>query len=241
FHGVTLYAGAPPGDRGTAYRWPLMDPIAFKESLRFTIEHRGSVMDDTVPIDKANLGSSGERPDWVSSVGFWYQYPPVTIAEALPPTEKRIAPYRVLPVGKLTRRTDPDSRVLPSHVGVQYLTKGPEGFIEFDFTADKAGRYQISGIFNDNPFSAVFQPVLDGKKIGLPVDMAVADGGFTWHNFDLHDLEAGTHTLRFEKLDIRTPAMRSVDFTEDVFTIEYLVLLRLEDMEGYHAIYNEKK
>ena len=53
--------------------------------------------------------------------------------------------------------------------------------------------------------------------------------------------EAGTHTLRFEKLDARSEDMRSIDFKEDVLTLEYLVLLRLEDMAGYHEVYNEKK
>jgi hypothetical protein len=241
FHGVTLFEGQHPGDRVSAYRWHLMDPIAFKESLRVTIEHRGSTMDETVPIDKAKLSSSGERPDWVSSVGFWYQYPAHTIAESLPNPEKRIAPYQVLPVGKLENRADSASRVLPSHIGVQHLSSEATGFIEFDFTANEAGRYQISGLFNDNILGAIFQPMLDGKKIGEPIDMAVADGGFTWHGLDLHDLSAGTHTLRFAKVDVRGPEMRSIDFTEDVFTIEYLVLLRLEDMEGYHEVYDARK
>ena len=241
FHGVSLYEGPHSGDRVTAYRWHIMDPIAFKESLRFTIEHRGSVMDETAAVDKAKLGSSSERPDWISSVGFWYQYPPVTITEALPPAEKRIAPYRVLPVGKLTHRTDPASRVLPSYVGLQHFTSAAQGFIELDFTVDKAGRYQISGLFQDHIGSAIFQPQLDGKKIGQPIDMAVADGGFTWHGLDLHDLAAGTHTLRFEKVDAHAPGMRSIDFTEDTFTIEYLVLLRLEDMDGYHRLHDERK
>ncbi|GAG50381.1 unnamed protein product, partial [marine sediment metagenome] len=104
FHGVSLYEGRHPGDRVTAYRWHIMDPITFKKSLRVMIEHRGSVMDETAPVDEAKLVGSEERPDWVSSVGFWYQYPPATITEPLPPAEKRTAPYRVLPVGKLTHR-----------------------------------------------------------------------------------------------------------------------------------------
>ena len=241
FHGVSLYEGPHAGDRVTAYRWHIMDPIAFKKSLRFTIEHRGSVMDETASVEKATLSSSEERPDWVSSVAFWYQYPAVTIAEPLPPAKDRIAPYQVLPVAKLTHRADPDSRILPSHVGIQHITRKATGFVEFDFTADKAGRYQISGIFNDHIGSAIFQPVLDGKKVGMPIDMAVADSGFTWHIFDLHDLKAGTHTLRFEKLDTPAPDMRSIDFSEDVFTIEYLVLLRLEDMASYHEEYDKRK
>ncbi len=241
FHGVSLYEGEFPGDRVTAYRWHIMDPIAFKKSLRVTIEHRGSVMDETRPVDEASLSGSGERPDWVSSVGFWYQYPPVTISEPLPPAEKRLAPYRVLPVGKLLQRTDEASRLLPSHVGVQHLSSNAEGFLEIDFEVSEPGRYQITGLFNDNLASAIYQPMLDDQPIGQPVNMAAADPGFTWHGFDLHDLDAGTHTLRFEKVAAQSASQRSIDFTEDVLTIEYLVLLRLEDMEGYHVEFDRRK
>lgn len=241
FHGVSLYEGAQPGDRVSAYRWHIMDPIAFKDSIKVTIEHRGSAVDETAPVEKSSLSRSNERPDWVSSVGFWYQYPPVTIDAPLPPADQRVAPYQVLPVGKLTARSDEKGRIIPSYIGVQYITPEPTGFIEFDFTTEKAGRFQISGMFQDDVLGAVFQPLLDGKKIGLPIDMAPYDGGFTWHQLDLHDLAAGPHTLRFEKLDIVTPAMRSTDLKEDVFTLEYLVLLRLEDMAGYHQLLNEKK
>lgn len=241
YHGVSLYEGGHPGDRVTAYRWHIMDPIAFEKSLRVTIEHRGSTMDETGPADEPSLSSSGERPDWVSSVGFWYQYPPVTLDTVLPPAAQRIAPYQILPVGGLTYRADPAARVLPSYVGVRYLSAKPTGYIEFDFEAKDTGRYQLSGLFDESIAGAVFQPVLDGAKIGAPIDLAPTDGGFTWHNFDLHDLAAGKHTLRLEKLDVHAPGMRAIDFEEDLFSIEYLVLLRLEDMAGYHQNYAKQK
>ncbi|MCI0493311.1 MAG: DUF2961 domain-containing protein, partial [Planctomycetes bacterium] len=47
YHGVTLYEGVFPGDRVTAYRWHIADPIPFRKSLRVMIEHRGSVFDET--------------------------------------------------------------------------------------------------------------------------------------------------------------------------------------------------
>jgi hypothetical protein len=241
FHGVSLYEGTYPGDRVTAYRWHITDPIAFKDSIKVTIEHRGSAVDETAPAEEATLTRSNERPDWVSSVGFWYQYPPVTIDEALPPADKRVAPYRVLPVSELAHRADEKGRVLPSHVGKQYITAEATGFFEIDFAVTEAGRYQLSGMFQDNPESAVFQAVLDGKKIGLPIVMAVEGGGFAWHQLDSYDLEPGPHTLRFEKLDQRVPVMRSTGIKEDVFTMEYLVLLRLEDLTGYHELLNQKK
>jgi hypothetical protein len=241
FHGVTLYEGIYPGDRVTAYRWHIADPIPFQKSLRVTIEHRGSVFDETAEGGVVSLARSSERPDWISSVAFWYQFPAVTIDQPLPPVEKRIAPYRVLPVGKLKCRAEPSEEVKPSHVGVNYLTNAKEASIEFDFHADKPGRYRISGFFEDSIAGAVWQPYLDGQPVGRPIDMVVPDSGYAWHDLDLHDLEAGDHTLRFAKLDQKPAASRSIGFKTTVLTLEYLVLLRLEDMEGYHQLYNERR
>ncbi len=242
FHGVSLYEGVYAGDRVTAYRWHIPDPIPFEKSIRVTIEHRGRVYDETAVHPKDfEIAFSSERPDWVSSVGFWYQYPPATIRDELPPVSKRIAPYRVLPVQSLKHRADSPNNVHPSEVGVRYLSSGPGDAIEFDFSVDKPGRYQLSGVFQDSFLSGVFQPSLDGKKINLPIDMGSLGGGFTWHQLDLHDLKPGKHTIRFEQTDQKSAYSRTMapKFTD--FTIEYLAILRLEDMEGYHQLYHEKK
>lgn len=241
FHGVTLYEGVYASDRVSAYRWHITDPIPFKESMRFTIEHRGSVFDETAPIDDFSLTRSNERPDWVSSVAFWYQYPAVTIDEPLPPADKRIAPYRILPVGELKVEAVPAETVKPSFVGVNYLTAAPDASIAFHFAVDQAGRYRIAGMFEYIILGAVWQPYLDDRPIGQPMDMVVPDSQYVWRDFDLHDLAAGDHTLKFVRLDTKSPNSRSIAFTGVNFTIEYLTLLRLEDMQGYHQLYNEKK
>ena len=238
FHGVSLYEGPFAGDRLTAYRWHIMDPIPFKKSLRVTIEHRGSTFDETAAPDKVSLSSSSERPDWISSVAFWYQYPPMEIEDPLPPATERIAPYQILPVGKLTCRADTPEGIKPSHVGVQYAFNSPNGWLEFDFEVKEDGRYQLTGLFQDAATSAIFQPYLDGQPIGQPIDMQVPPGGFIEHRLDLHDLTKGTHTLRFQKTDMKSPHTRSIPFTFSSFTIEYFLLLRLEDMEGYHQNYD---
>ncbi len=204
-HGVTIYEGVYPSDRVTAYRWHIADPIPFDKSIRFTIEHRGSAFDETAGAESMQLTSSSERPDWVSSVAFWYQDPPVTFDGALPPADKRIAPYRVLPVSKLTHRAEPTERVTPSFVGVNYFTKPGAAAIEFDFDVDKPGRYRIQGIFEHSILGAVWQPLLDGKPAGPPIDMVNQDGHRMWDDLDLHDLDAGKHTLRFVKVDAVIP------------------------------------
>lgn len=57
YHGVTLWEGSDKGDRVTAYKWHLFDPVAFRESLKMSIEH----------------GHANDREDDWYSVAFWYQ------------------------------------------------------------------------------------------------------------------------------------------------------------------------
>ena len=241
YHGVSLYEGIFASDRLTAYRWHIQDPLPFRKSIRVTVEHRGSVVDETAGAGADSLASSNERPDWISSVAFWYQYPPVTIDEPLLPAEKRIAPYQVIPVSTLAHHAEPAERTVPAHVGTTYYSAAPNASIAFDFNAAKPGRYRISGMFEDMQTGSVWQPYLDGVAIGRPVDMVVPESQFIMHDFDLHDLTEGTHTLRFVRTADRSPRKRAIDFGEASFSMEYLILLRLEDMEGYHQLHDKLK
>ncbi len=68
FYGAPLWEGFDTGDRGTAYRWHIPDPVVFTKSLRVEIEHKGS---QSFP-DGTGSGFI-ERDDLMSSVAFWYQ------------------------------------------------------------------------------------------------------------------------------------------------------------------------
>lgn len=57
YHGVSLWEGTKTGNRGTAYKWHITDPVAFQQSLKFTIEH----------------GHANNRSDDWYSVAYWYQ------------------------------------------------------------------------------------------------------------------------------------------------------------------------
>ena len=241
YHGVSLYEGVFASDRLTAYRWHIADPIPFAESIRVTIEHRGSIVDETAGAGADSIGSSMERPDWISSVAYWYQYPPATIDEPLPPAEKRIAPYQIIPVSTLAHHAEPSEKTVPAHVGTTYYTDAANASIAFSFDVKNAGRYRISGLFEDTQTGAIWQPYLDAKKIGLPIDMVVTESQFIVHDFDLHDLSEGKHTLKFVKTGDQSPRKRSIEFDATRFSMEYLILLRLEDMAGYHQIYDELK
>ena len=67
--GTPIAEGELAGSRLSAYRWHVPDPIAFTQSIRAEIEHSGW----TAKPDGSVRSGFEERPDYFSSVAFWYQ------------------------------------------------------------------------------------------------------------------------------------------------------------------------
>ncbi|MEA3364443.1 MAG: DUF2961 domain-containing protein [Candidatus Hydrogenedentes bacterium] len=228
YYGVSLWEGYFPGDRVTAYRWHLPDPIPFKESLHFEIEHKGSVFTDFAE----HLGQFIERSDWISSVAYWYQSPPAVFSEPIAPVEKRVAPYRVFKTADLTIRATPESAVEKDGPTVYFRPGTQDGSVEFDFEAAEDGRYQINALVWYSLFGGVYQAYLDDKPIGPERDFCESGQDPVWLSLDLHQLFKGTHTLRFQKTG-PSPNKRTMTLPANAFGMTYLILLRLEDMPGY--------
>lgn len=228
-HGVTVYEGPFAGDRVSAYRWHLADPVRFTTALRVGIEHRGSKVRD----DGVQTSSSKERADWVSSTAFWYQTPPVANNEdPLPPAARRVAPYQVLPAKALVKRAVPPGAITTNELGVLYAPGQPDAAIEFDFDIAKPGRYQVAAVLVESVFSSRYQPMIDGSPAGPELDLCNQGEDWTWYSFDLHDLGAGKHTLKFAGRGA-SPSKRTMAKAQFGFGLNSLVLLRLDDMAGY--------
>lgn len=230
-HGVTVYEGPFAGDRVSAYRWHLTDPVRFRSGLRVAFEHRGSKVNDA----GVQSSSSKERADWVSSAAFWYQTPPVANPSPLPPAEKRVAPYRVLAARSLEMRATPTSQVSTQEIGVLYAPGKPAAEIAFEFEIAKPGRYQVAAVLVESVFSSCYQPIFDGQPVGPELDLCNRGEDWTWYGFDFHDLQAGKHTLTFVGRGA-SPWQRSLASRQFAFGINSIVLLRLEDMAGYEPV-----
>jgi hypothetical protein len=235
YYGVSLWEGYYPGDRVTAYRWHIQDPIPFKKSLKVSFEHRGSVFSDT----GQHLGQFNERPDWISSVAYWYQNPPIGFSERIPEAADRLAPYRVLSAADLTVSAIPSEALKKEGPAISFTPGSGTGTIDLQFNLDRSGRYQVNGLIYHSVYGGVYQAFLAGTPLGAPMDLCYSGHDPIWTRFDLHDLEAGTHTLRFEGRG-DSPNKRSMTVPTNLFSMVYLILLRLEDVEGYHAVLNEK-
>jgi hypothetical protein len=74
YHGVTICEEP----FATAYRWHIVDPVPFRESLRFAIEHGPGA----APWKSGN---------YYYSVAYWYQTEPHAAFPRLPPIEERVS------------------------------------------------------------------------------------------------------------------------------------------------------
>lgn len=78
--------------RITAYRWHIDDPIPFKKSLKFEIERRSFTAITDPKTGKRMLYDFKYRPDYWSSVSYWYQKGIARPLWEFPSAEERLLP-----------------------------------------------------------------------------------------------------------------------------------------------------
>jgi hypothetical protein len=202
FYGTPLWEGYDTGDRGTAYRFHIPDPIVFKKSLRAEIEHKGS---ETFPDGKVD--GFIERDDLMSSVAFWYQIEPHKRWPALPAGKERL-PFRETVLLKGWESV-PKAQHSPHPVEVQPVggvTDGKQlwfkpdtsqGWVEVVFKIAQAQTLELWGKMLHSWDYGIYRVKLDGKQIGQ-VDLYSAEIKPNSHRWGVHKLAAGDHVLRFE-------------------------------------------
>jgi gamma-glutamylcysteine synthetase len=122
--------------------------------------------------------------------------------------------------------------VITQELGVLYAPSKPDAEIEFTFELAKVGRYHVAAVLIESVFSSRYQPFLDGRPAGPELDLCNQGEDWTWHTLDLHDLAAGKHRLKFAGRGA-SPKERTLAQAQFAFGLNSLVLLRLEDMDGY--------
>ncbi len=232
YFGVPLWEGYMAGDRVTAYRWHLLDPVPFTKSLKVQMETRGSVFTEKMEFK----GQFLPRQDFISTVAFWYQWPVVKFKNSLCPTKERISKYRVIPAVTLEVRAKPKAGLVKSKKEIIYRCPVPDGSLEVDFTVPEDGMYQVNVMMQYGIIGGVYQPSVNGKEVGGPIDFSATGALDTiWTKLDLHKLEAGkTHTIKFVGKG-KSSHIRTLQSGMHAISLSNLVLLRLEDMPGYQG------
>ena len=203
----------------TAYRWHIVDPIPFSNSLTFNIEHAGWTYDAT---GKVRSGFE-ERFDLFSLVAFWYQD---GIARNLPEV-----PYGAarLPLGNARQievensidavkteggRAEVQKEVFWSRDILHFQASGPGSSFSIPFEVDKDGEYELLGQIAHAPEYGIYEASLDGKTLGsdlqLEHELGANEGAgarvdayntelyvATDHVLGWRKLSTGKHTLTF--------------------------------------------
>ena len=202
FYGTPLWEGFETGDRGTAYRFHIPDPVVFRKSLRVEIEHKGS---EVFPDGK--FDGFIERDDLMSSVAFWYQTEPHKAWAALPPGPQRL-PFteKVLLKGHeaVASARHSESPLEVQEIGgvsdgkqLWFKPTDAQGWAEVSFNVDKEVTTQLSAKMIHSWDYGNYRVKLDGKEVAQ-LNLYSADINPTAHKLGVHKLTTGTHTLRFE-------------------------------------------
>jgi hypothetical protein len=191
--GSPIWGGELPGQRLGAYRWHVPDPIPFTKSLWAGIEHCGW----TYNPDGTVRSGFEERPDYYSSVAFWYQK---GVNEDLPEP-----PYgrERLPLGNATQLAVEDSiqevTAENGKASVQrevdwakdllfFQAQGKGSRINLPIDIAEAGRYELVALLAQGPDYGDYVALLDNRPTNLdtrqPATSEVpAPGPEVFHNF----------------------------------------------------------
>jgi len=157
--GVSIREWNSEDARITAFKWHIMDPIMFKKSLKVEIERRSYVAVENPLAGKTEQGEFKYRPDFCSSVAFWYQRTIANPNKPFPNVKERLLPeiwiepteMAQAPADKSLLRFSPGLKpsIISNRVGWQkkafYLYNDKIGaWIEFPFEIKDRGRYSIS-------------------------------------------------------------------------------------------------
>ena len=182
YTGCTVFEPRAPDARVSAYRWHIADPVIFNTSLKFEIERRGYIMNSRGEV----VHHSGPRPDYWSTVSYWYQD---SIAEPwceFPPYKNRVNPEIVLHLPQVVDTmkhsdgvklevndysratwTKPWFRVQNDTIG---------SWVEIPFEVKEKGTYSLSLFQHLRDDNGIWKVFIDGKELYEAGESQIAGG-----------------------------------------------------------------
>jgi HEAT repeat protein len=170
--GTPITEGEKLGSRLTGYRWHIPDPIPFTKSLWAGIEHSGW----TANPDGTVRSGFEERPDYFSSVAFWYQE---GVNEGLPELPYG---YERLPFGNATQLTIQNSiKDVTTEKGkatvlkevdwakdlLYFEAEGEGAKINIPIDIPESGQYELIGLIAQAPNYGDYTTLMDGQPMNL--------------------------------------------------------------------------
>jgi hypothetical protein len=238
YYGVSIWEGYDTDDHGTAYRWHLVDPVAFTKSLRVEIEHKGVTFEPETIASETPLNvevllkpeqelkvvagekyvyefpgarvKSGfeERPDYLSSVAFWYQKGAAKRFAQLPPALERlvlatrIEGEALIDKAKAVPADGLEVQKGDGHSGKAQLFYHPvksdaPPVLDVSFDVEEKCRYVLKVELTRSWDYGIYAIAIDDKTVVEEVDLYAPALGVKTQKLGEHTLEKGTHKLTF--------------------------------------------
>jgi hypothetical protein len=226
--GSPRWQGEGTGESGVFYRWHVLDPVGFTKSLRVAIEHKGNGEEDTEAFYL-------ERPDFISSVAFWYQTGEPKPFGGLPPWPERQVPWQFQHMVRqfLKAKTTGAGKLAVEAQGffgarplLSWHNKEIAAKLTLPFTVAEDGNYAVRLSAMQNPDHGLYAVLIDGDKVA-DVDFRGAEETELDAALGTHKLAKGEHTLTFEAKPIYLPGQDARDAQARSMTVESLRMLKL--------------
>jgi hypothetical protein len=197
--GQPRWQGWSAGDSGVCYRWHVLDPVGFTKSLKVTIEHKGNRM-------QSEEAWYIERPDFLSSVAFWYQTGLPKPCEPLPPWPERRVPWNhILLVPKflaLREKHGGDISVLTTgffggRPALQWNPPQHGARLSIPFEAAESGRHAVRLTALSSPDGGRSDVEIDGVVVLQAVDLRSSDDNELDLQLGTHNFVVGPHEVVF--------------------------------------------
>lgn len=215
--GQPRWEGRDAGDNGVCYRWHILDPVGFKKSLKVTIEHKGNRA-------KSSEAWYIERPDFISSIAYWYQIGEPKPFGELPTYPERCVPwqnYHLVRTYQKAKASEGELTVqavgfFGSRPSLQWKNAEEGATLTLPFTVDEEGRYAVRVVAFTSSNYGIFDIQLDGTTAISAVNFQ--SKGFAEKDIVLgaRILSQGEHTLTFRAVS-----------TDQPLALELLRLLKL--------------
>ncbi len=195
--GAPRWQGDEAGDSGVCYRWHVLDPVGFTNSLKVTIEHKGNRAEDIE-------GFFLERPDFLNSVAFWYQTGEPKIFAHLPPYPERRVPWQNHHLVQAFRQSKASGSVKPrveyggmfgARPVLGWASKTAGERLTVPFEVGSAGRYAVRLTAGTAPGFGVCDVAVDGKVVLARADFRTPEEDELDLQLGTHELASGTHKL----------------------------------------------
>ncbi len=173
-YGVSIWEGMNAGSRITAYRWHVTDPVFFEDSLKFAIEHKGNLFYDDFSLAD---GYTDRRPDFYSSVAFWYQQGKPKKFPVFPSVKERMPKYELIQVDEIQAEKLPKNVQInedPSYTnkkGLQLIPDHEGETLTMPFEVKEGGNYNVFIRLWPRGDAGIYDILLDNQKMEVARDL----------------------------------------------------------------------